>query len=97
MGTQNLKKVPMGTRVPKWGPIWEQCLIFAPGCLVCQCIVGFFQLHEEFVIASRFVRVVDQRQLLVLRLDLLLIRRDTHLVCGYHMDLFQRKFTSNIS
>ena len=26
MGTQNLKKVPMGTRVPKWGPTWEQCL-----------------------------------------------------------------------
>ena len=26
MGTQRLKKVPMGTRVPKWGPIWEQCL-----------------------------------------------------------------------
>ena len=26
MGTQNLKKVPMGTRVPKWGPIWEQCI-----------------------------------------------------------------------
>ena len=25
MGTQNLKKVPMGTRVPKWGPTWEQC------------------------------------------------------------------------
>ena len=24
MGTQNLKKVPMGTRVPKWGPMWEQ-------------------------------------------------------------------------
>ena len=23
-GTQNLKKVPMGTRVPKWGLIWEQ-------------------------------------------------------------------------
>ena len=26
MGTQNLKKVPMGTRVPKWGPMWEQCI-----------------------------------------------------------------------
>ena len=26
MGTQNLKKVPMGTRVPKWGPTWEQCM-----------------------------------------------------------------------
>ena len=25
MGTHNLKKVPMGTRVPKWGPTWEQC------------------------------------------------------------------------
>ena len=25
MGTQIPKKVPMGTRVPKWGPIWEQC------------------------------------------------------------------------
>ena len=25
MGTQRLKKVPMGTWVPKWGPIWEQC------------------------------------------------------------------------
>ena len=25
MGTQNLKKVPMGTRVPKCGPMWEQC------------------------------------------------------------------------
>ena len=24
MGTQRLKKGPMGTRVPKWGPIWEQ-------------------------------------------------------------------------
>ena len=26
MGTQNLKKVPMETRVPKWGPTWEQCI-----------------------------------------------------------------------
>mgnify|MGYP001334977688 CR=1 FL=1 len=26
MGTQIPKKVPIGTRVPKWGPIWEQCL-----------------------------------------------------------------------
>ena len=26
MGTQIPKKVPMGTRVPKWGPIWEQCV-----------------------------------------------------------------------
>ena len=25
MGTQKLKKVPMGTRVSKWGPMWEQC------------------------------------------------------------------------
>ena len=25
LGTQKLKKVPMGTRVPKWGPTWEQC------------------------------------------------------------------------
>ena len=24
MGTQNLKKVPMGTQVPKWGQTWEQ-------------------------------------------------------------------------
>ena len=24
MGTQKLKKVPMGTEVPKWGPMWEQ-------------------------------------------------------------------------
>ena len=24
LGTQKLKKVPMGTRVPKWGPTWEQ-------------------------------------------------------------------------
>ena len=27
LGTQKLKKVPMGTRVPKWGPTWEQCFI----------------------------------------------------------------------
>ena len=26
LGTQKLKKVPMGTRVPKWGPTWEQWL-----------------------------------------------------------------------
>ena len=25
MGTQKLEKVPMGTRVSKWGPMWEQC------------------------------------------------------------------------
>ena len=24
MGTQKLKKVPMGTRSLKWGPMWEQ-------------------------------------------------------------------------
>ena len=54
--------------------------MFAPSCLICQCVVGFFQLHEKLVVASRFIRVVDQRQLLVLRLDLLLICRDTHLV-----------------
>ena len=27
MGTHNLKKVPMGTRVPKWGPTWEQWVL----------------------------------------------------------------------
>ena len=27
METQKLKKVPMGTRVSKWGPMWEQCLL----------------------------------------------------------------------
>ena len=27
LGTQKLKKVPMGTRVPKWGPTWEQCSV----------------------------------------------------------------------
>ena len=27
MGTKNLIKVPMGTRVPKWGPTWEQCIL----------------------------------------------------------------------
>ena len=26
MGTQNLEKVPMGTRVTKWGPTWPQWL-----------------------------------------------------------------------
>ena len=25
MGTQKLKKVPMGTGSLKWGPTWEQC------------------------------------------------------------------------
>ena len=25
MGTQKLKKVPMGTGSPKWGPMWAQC------------------------------------------------------------------------
>ena len=25
MGTKNLILVPMGTKVPKWGPTWEQC------------------------------------------------------------------------
>ena len=25
MRTQKLKKVPMGTRSPKWGPMWLQC------------------------------------------------------------------------
>ena len=24
MGTQKLKKVPMGTGSPKWGPMWAQ-------------------------------------------------------------------------
>ena len=24
MGTQKLEKVPMETRVPKWGPMWKQ-------------------------------------------------------------------------
>ena len=73
-------------------------LPIVPSCLICQCVIGFFQFHEEFVIASRFVRVVDQRQLLVLRLDLLLIRRDTHLVhiCHNHIGFFW-KFTSKIS
>ena len=26
MGTKKLILVPMGTKVPKWGPMWEQCL-----------------------------------------------------------------------
>ena len=26
LGTQKLKKVLMGTRGPKWGPAWEQCI-----------------------------------------------------------------------
>ena len=25
MGTKKLILVPMGTKVPKWGPLWEQC------------------------------------------------------------------------
>ena len=25
MGTKKLILVPMGTKVPKWGPTWEQC------------------------------------------------------------------------
>ena len=25
MGTKKLILVPMGTKVPKWGPMWEQC------------------------------------------------------------------------
>ena len=24
LGTQLVKKVPIGTRVPKWGPTWKQ-------------------------------------------------------------------------
>ena len=28
MGTQKLKKVPMGTGSLKWGPTWEQCIYF---------------------------------------------------------------------
>ena len=27
MRTKNLILVPMGSKVPKWGPTWEQCLI----------------------------------------------------------------------
>ena len=53
--------------------------LIAPGCLVCKCVIGLFQLHKELVVASRFVWMVDQRELLVLRLDLLLVRRNTHL------------------
>ena len=53
--------------------------MIAPGCLIRKCVIGLFQLHEELVVASRFVWMVDQRQLLVLRLNLLLVRRDTHL------------------
>ena len=26
LGTKKLKKVPMGTRVPKWGPTWEKSI-----------------------------------------------------------------------
>ena len=34
MGTQRLKKVPMGTRGPKWGPTWEQCIHLLPSELL---------------------------------------------------------------
>ena len=53
--------------------------MIAPGCLIRKCVIGLFQLHEELVVASRFVWMVDQRQLLVLRLNLLLVRRNAHL------------------
>ena len=55
MGTQRLKKVPMGTRVPKWGPIWEQCNTLPldpyPGTLNIIITVGlgqrFCQIYQE--------------------------------------------------
>ena len=28
MGTKKLIFIPMGTKVPKWGPTWEQCIMF---------------------------------------------------------------------
>ena len=36
MGTQKLKKVPMGTGSPKWGPMWAQW------CCVCGYLKGTF-------------------------------------------------------
>merc|ERR1712032_596436 len=52
MGTQNLKKVPMGTRVPKWGPTWEQCII---SCVKgkLKTIYGQNILHQILPILSK--------------------------------------------
>ena len=45
MGTQIPKKVPMGTRVPKWGPIWEQ----------------WFWIKDHSAVGSRlYIAVVDK-------------------------------------
>ena len=47
MGTQIPKKVPMGTRVPKWGPIWEQCLtcnVVYGGCAWFVWVLWFVML-----------------------------------------------------
>ena len=41
-----------------------------PRSLVREGVVGFGQLHEELLISRRLVRMVDQRHLAVLLLDL---------------------------
>ena len=51
----------------------------SPRSLIREGVVSLLQLHEELVVTRGFVRVVDQGELLVLRLDLLLIGRGGHL------------------
>ena len=59
MGTQNLKKVPMATQVPKWGPAWEQCVYLG----IAQIAIWPLLLRKsEHFVAQIFCRNFLKRQ-----------------------------------
>ena len=53
MGTKKLILVPMGTKVPKWGPTWEQWDIQS-------CLEGVFRANMFDPIAYLFIYRINQ-------------------------------------
>ena len=62
MGTQNLTKVPMGTRVPKWGPTWEQC-IYHQGSLLAPALWLFHPAYPTVSHQSLWIATIVSMQL----------------------------------
>ena len=46
MGTKKLILVPMGTKVPKWGPTWEQCASLIVFLLLSSLLILFCEVKK---------------------------------------------------
>ena len=59
MGTKKLILVPMGTKVPKWGPTWEQCTSLIVFLLLSSLLILFCEvkkMQEQVKIAKSIVQ-----------------------------------------